>query len=111
MGTKYLQKILHEQLGKHIKERLPGIRRALQEKVQQLELTLQDCGGYIKEDENKNKTSLVLKLVQKFNYRLESQIEGQSLKVPLRSVGPGAAINRTLYGEVHDYIQNAVSTS
>ena len=33
MGTQYLKEVLHEQLGKHIKEKLPGIRHSLQKKV------------------------------------------------------------------------------
>ena len=44
MGAKYLQQTLNEQLGKHIKEKLPGIRTRIQQKIHDLKATLQDLG-------------------------------------------------------------------
>ena len=108
MGTDNLQKILHEQLGKHIKEKLPGIRRSLQKKIQELNRTLQDSGS-LAEDENQSKSSKIYSLLNSFVRKLESEVEGRSLDVSIRNVGPGAAINRTIYGEVYHFIDTAVS--
>ena len=47
MGAKYLQQTLNEQLGKHIKEKLPGIRTRIQQKIHDLKATLQDLGHII----------------------------------------------------------------
>ena len=47
MGAKYLQQTLNEQLGKHIKEKLPGIRTRIQQKIHDLKATLQDLGNII----------------------------------------------------------------
>ena len=111
MGTKYLQKILHEQLSKHIKEKLPGIQRSLQKKIKELNRTLQDYGqdGQDGSDENQSKSSQIYQLLNRFIRKLESEIEGRSLDVSIRNVSPGAAINRTIYGEVYEFINEAVS--
>ena len=108
MGSQYLQKVLNEQLGKHIKDKLPGIRRCLQKKVQELKRTLQDLGHSDEDNEHQTQSSLVYTLLNKFNSRLQSQVEGRSLDVPLNHVGPGAAINRTIYGEVDEFIHQAL---
>ena len=106
MGSQYLQKVLNEQLGKHIKEKLPGIRRSLQKKVQELKRTLQDLRH--SDEDGGRQSSLVYTLLNKFNSRLQSQVEGRSLDVPLNHVGPGATINRTIYGEVNEFINQAL---
>ena len=108
MGSSYLGKILNEQLEKHIKAKLPGIRRSLQKKIQELDRTLQDSGS-LAEDENQTKSSKIYSLLNRFVRKLESEIEGRSLDVSIRNVGPGAAINRTIYGEVYHFINTAVS--
>ena len=53
-------------------------------------------------------SALMYKLLDDFNCRLQSHVEGRSLDVPRNHVGPGAAINRTIYGGVHGYINSAL---
>ena len=44
LGTKYLQEVLHKELGKHIKAKLPGIRTQLVKKGKEVEATLKELG-------------------------------------------------------------------
>merc|ERR1712018_781063 len=55
MGTKYLQQTLNEQLGKHIKEKIPGIHTSLRQKIQDLNQELKDLGYFDQAERNKIK--------------------------------------------------------
>ena len=64
--------------------------------------------GHSDEGGRQTQSSLVHALLNKFNCRIQSQVEGRSLDVSSTHVGPGAAINRTIYGEVHEFINQAL---
>ena len=55
MGSTYLAKVLNEQLGKHIKEKLPGIRTTIQKRITLLNATLEDMGYSSADDQDKSK--------------------------------------------------------
>ena len=61
MGTQFLQQTLNEQLGRHIKDKLPGIKTFLRKKIETIDTTLREMGYYDESEKN------VLKLL----YRLE----------------------------------------
>ena len=54
MGSRVLQQILNEQLGRHIKEKLPSINTDLQRTLQKTENELRKHGHY--DQTNKNLT-------------------------------------------------------
>jgi hypothetical protein len=52
MGTRFLQETLNEQLGKHIKEKLPGIKSFLQKKVYDINGKLKEMGYFDEAEKN-----------------------------------------------------------
>ena len=66
MGTRFLQENLNEQLGKHIKEKLPGIKTSLQKNIHEIDAKLKDLGYFDEADRN------LLKMLYRYNQLLLS---------------------------------------
>ena len=107
MGTRFLQETLNDQLGKHIKEKLPGLRSGLQNKIRELNDRLKDLGYF--DQTEKSKIKLLYKAINKFVDDLETNLEGNSIKVSGTNLKAGANINRTMYDEVYGLIKSTVS--
>ena len=57
MGSRVLQEILNEQLGRHIKEKLPAINTNMKSTLREIESELREK-GYYDQKEEKSKTKL-----------------------------------------------------
>ena len=53
MGTKFLQETLNDQLGKHIKDKLPNIKSTLEHTIKELKQELGNLGFDNKTNETK----------------------------------------------------------
>ena len=107
MGAKFLQQTLNEQLGKHIKEKLPGIRTRIQQKIHDLKATLQDLG--YAEGSVLDKSKLLYKLLNQFAKDMETQLEGNGLEqINIRTLKAGALTLMTLYEQVYSLVESAV---
>jgi len=62
MGTRFLQETLNDQLKRHIKDKLPGIKTFLRKKIETIDTNLREMGYYDESEKN------VLKLL----YRLKN---------------------------------------
>ena len=109
MGAKYLQQILNEHLGKHIKEKLPGIRTRIQQKTHDLRHTLQDLG--YSEESTLDKSKLMYKLLDRFAKDLETQLEGNGLDINVKTLKAGALTLMSIYGQIYPIIESAVSSA
>ena len=94
LGTKYLQQVLHKELGSHIKAKMPEIRKQLIKKEKEVEATLKDLG--YEEMQSQDKGKLVYKLVNHFSDRVTGSIDGDG-NVNVEEVNRGAIINRKFY--------------
>ena len=108
LGTKYLQEVLHKELGKHIKAKLPGIRKQLVKKGKEVEATLKELGH--EESKNQDKRSLVYKLVSAFSDRVIGSIDGDG-NVNIDEVNRGAIINRKFYRDFPNIIAEALDVA
>ena len=52
MGSKVLQEILNDILGKHIRDKLPGIKSSLKQSITKMKVELKSLGFYEKCDEH-----------------------------------------------------------
>jgi len=102
MGSKYLQSYLSRELMSHIRNLLPELLINLEEKLEQLteELNSLGFGNF----ENKNKITLLHKLVAFFSRDVVATLEGNNRDVSVSSTNAGYEINKTLYGEVQDLL-------
>ncbi len=107
MGTRFLQQTLNEQLGKHIQEKLPGLRTGLQSKIQEINDKLKTMGYY--DESEKNKIKLLYKLINQFVEALRTSLEGNTINVSGSTLKTGANINYTIYNDVYSLIQSSVS--
>ena len=107
MGNKYLQQTLNEQLGKHIKDKLPGIKTSIQKKTHQLKATLEDLG--FSENNDVDRAKLLFALLDRLASNLVTQIEGGSIEVNVKTLKAGAKILRTIYGDIYKLIIESVS--
>ncbi len=105
MGTRHLQETLNDHLGKHIKDKLPGLRSNLSSKARELEGTLKDL-GYFGQEVSKNK--LLHNVVNRFVNNMETNLEGNTTDVSGSSLKAGVNINRTIYGDVYSLIRSTV---
>jgi hypothetical protein len=64
MGTRFLQETLNDQLGRHIKEKLPGIKSCLQKNIFDIDGKLKEMGYFDEAERN------VLKLLYRLSIRL-----------------------------------------
>ena len=76
MGTRFLQQTLNEQLGKHIKEKLPGIKTFLRKKISNIDQSLKEMGYFDESEKN------ILKLFYRFEASYVFIICGQLYKQP-----------------------------
>ena len=105
LGTKYLQQVLHKELGSHIKVKLPEIRKQLVQKEKEAEATLKDLG--YEEGKSGDKGKLVYKLVNLFSDRVTGSIDGDG-NINVDEVNRGAIINRKFYKAFPNIIAEAL---
>ena len=105
LGTKYLQQVLHKELGSHIKVKLPEIRKQLIQKEKEAEATLKELG--YEEGKSPDKGKLVYKLVNLFSDRVTGSIDGDG-NINVDEVNRGAIMNRKFYKAFPNIISEAL---
>lgn len=92
MGTKYLQKVLNQQLVNHIRDRLPDLQRQLQGQVDSLEKEVKEYTRLGSVNDNQRNTKALVKMVNSYGQSVEQAIEGGGDAVSLTSLSGGAKI-------------------
>jgi len=105
LGTKYLQQVLHKELGSHIKVKLPEIRKQLMKKDKETEVMLKELG--FEEGKSQDKGKLVYKLVNLFSDKVTGSIDGDG-NINVDEVNRGAIINRKFYKAFPNIIAEAL---
>lgn len=76
MGTKYLQKVLNQQLVNHIREVLPVLRATLQKQVNGMEKEVQKMKKEHLSDAGRTNTKNMVKMISTVGVELEKKISG-----------------------------------
>merc|ERR1712126_186317 len=105
MGTKYLQKMLNEELNRHISEKIPGIKKHLQKHKYEIEKELKKLGAENERLQNPNNECH--RLVNLFRKQLIIKIEGGSVGVDEKELQTGSIINHTIYKKVYENIETS----
>ena len=103
LGTRYLQEVLHRELGSHIRTKVPEIRKHLVWKEKETEAALKELGYDMGKGEDKN---LLFRLVNMFSERTNGLIDGVGREVQMDTVNQGAIINRRFYTDFYRIISN-----
>ena len=97
MGSNFLQDYLSKELMSHIKNKLPEILLSLEKKLEDLSEELKALGAL----DNKNKMTILHKLINLFMRDVATSLEGNSVDISVNSINAGYEINKTLYGEIN----------
>jgi dynamin GTPase len=108
MGSRVLQEILNEQLGRHIKEKLPSINTDLNRTLKATDNELRKNGYFDQKDENLTKSKHFKILAAKFAKDVEDKLQGKSLDVSGVEVSGGTAIGHMFYDEIDKEVNKAV---
>ena len=106
-GTRRLQELLHQELGAHIRTKVPGLREHLSRRLKEVDQELQDMGWGEKAEGSK----LVYRLVLRFADRLNGTIDGAGRDVNVKKVNHGAIINQKFYTDFSDILSRAFADS
>ena len=91
-GTKVLQKVLNQQLVNHIRERLPELKKQLQNQCNDLEKQVQAIRKLGSESDSTRNTKNLVKLINGYGSDITKSIDGGGDNVSLVELSGGARI-------------------
>ena len=97
MGTPYLQRVLNEQLGAHIRKTLPALRDKLQKQAAAMEKEMEQLKN-LRADDPTLRTKSMCQMIQQLLSDFERSIEGLgSANINTMELSGGAKINRLFH--------------
>ena len=101
-GIKYLQTVLHHELGNAIQNKIPHIENKLLKQKQRVDDELKGL-GYV---ESNTQDTNIFRLIEKFKDRVNGKLDGEGREVDIEMVSQGAIINRKFDVDFNNIIRN-----